>query len=106
MAKRLEIYLTSIGIFDFIQEGFRKGRNTVRYLHRLTAGIKGDMTKRLTVLCLFLDFEKAFDTVEHEELWNVLHKLGVEACYIEILKNCMRTKLPPWLRALSHDLSV
>ena len=63
MGKRLEKYFTKMGIFDFNQEGFKQGRNAVRYLHRLTAGIKGDINKRLTVLCLFLDFEKAFDGV-------------------------------------------
>ena len=63
LAKRLETYLSDIGLIDSNQEGFSKGRNTVRYLHRLTAGIKGDITIRLTVLCLFIDFEKAFDSV-------------------------------------------
>ena len=55
LAKRLEIYLKTVGILDENQEGFSKGKNTVRYIHRLTAGIKGDIMKKLTVLCLFIN---------------------------------------------------
>ena len=40
LAKRLETYLSNIGLIDSNQEGFSKGRNTVRYLHRLTAKIR------------------------------------------------------------------
>ena len=82
LARRLETYLTSIGLMDSNQEGFSKGRNTVRYLHRLTAGIKGDIKKKLTVLCLFIDFEKAFDSVWKKGLIVKLWKNGVHGCYL------------------------
>ena len=72
----------SIGLIDSNQEGFSKGRNTIRYLHRLTAGIKGDIKKRLTVLCLFIDFEKAFDSVWKKGLIVKLWKHGVHGCYL------------------------
>ena len=36
LGKRLESYLSQIGLLDPNQEGFSKGRNTVRYLHRLS----------------------------------------------------------------------
>ena len=69
-----QLYLQRVGILDENQEGFSRGKNTVRYLHRLTAGIKGDIKKKLTVLCLFIDFEKAFDSVWKKglvvKLWN------------------------------------
>ena len=82
LAKRLETYLSSIGLIDSNQEGFSKGRNTVRYLHRLTAGIKGDIRRKLTVLCLFIDFEKAFDSVWKKGLIVKLWKHGVHGCYL------------------------
>ena len=82
LAKRLEVYLSSIGLIDSNQEGFSKGRNTIRYLHRLTAGIKGDIKKRLTVLCLFIDFEKAFDSVWKKGLIVKLWKHGIHGCYL------------------------
>jgi hypothetical protein len=30
-------------MIDENQEGFSKGRNSIRYLHKLTAGTKGDI---------------------------------------------------------------
>ena len=85
LAKRLELYLQTVGILDENQEGFSKGKNTVRYLHRLTAGIKGDIMKKLTVLCLFIDFEKAFDSVWKKGLVVKLWKAGVHGCYLKTI---------------------
>ena len=33
-----------------------------------------------------IDFEKAFDTVEHDALWNVLEDQGLHPDYIDIIK--------------------
>lgn len=85
LASRLEKYLQKIGILDENQEGFSKGRNTIRYLHRLTAGIKGDISKKLTVLCLFVDFEKAFDSVWKQGLIVKLWRVGVHGCYLKTI---------------------
>ena len=63
LAIRLDDHFKSGGILDEDQEGFTKARNTVRYLNRLNISIKADIEKKLTVLCLFVDFEKAFDSV-------------------------------------------
>ena len=87
LACRLESYLHSIGLIDSNQEGFSKGRNTVRYLHRLTSGIKGDIMKKLTVLCLFIDFEKAFDSVWKKGLIVKLWKVGVHGCYLDTINS-------------------
>ncbi len=85
LGNRLESYLTNIGLVDPNQEGFSRGRNTVRYLHRLTAGIKGDVEKKMTVLCLFLDFEKAFDSIWNKGLVVKLWKCGVHGCYLQTI---------------------
>ena len=85
LAQRLEEYLRKVGILDENQEGFTKGKNTIRYLHRLTAGIKGDIRKKLTVLCLFIDFEKAFDSVWKKGLVIKLWKAGVHGCYLKTI---------------------
>ena len=63
IAKRIQRYLDLIGLHDPDQEGFMEARNTIRYLNRLVMGIKSDLQKKLTSICLFIDFEKAFDSV-------------------------------------------
>ena len=92
LVRRLDQYLLKVGIIDANQEGFSKGRSTVRYLHRLTAGIKGDMRKRLTILCLFVDFEKAFDSVWKKGLVVKLWKVGVHGCYLKTIHSFLMNR--------------
>ena len=61
-------------------------------MHRLTAGIKGDVTKRLTVLCLFLDFEKAFDSVWKKGLVVKLWNVGVHGCFLGLIDSFLFNK--------------
>ena len=87
LAERIKKYLISRKIYDPNQEGFMEGRNTVRYLNRLISGIKGDIQKKLTVLCLFIDFEKAFDSVWKAGLIVKLHKLGIKGKLLKLVNN-------------------
>ena len=79
IASRLERFLTSKGITDQFQEGFRKGRNTVRYLNRLDSDIRDKLSKKYTVICLFIDFEKAFDSVWKRGLMKKLYDIGIRS---------------------------
>ena len=60
---RLQNHFSSIKLLDENQEGFTKQRNTICYLNRLDMLIQYGKHNRKTVLGLFLDFEKAFDSV-------------------------------------------
>ena len=77
IAARLEEFFTSIGISDKFQEGFTKRRNTIRYLNRLDGDIRDKLSKKYTVICLFIDFEKAFDSVWKKGLMKKLHDVGI-----------------------------
>ena len=92
LVRRLDQYLLKVGIIDANQEGFSKGWSTVRYLHRLAASIKGDMRKRLTVLCLFVDFEKAFDSVWKKGFIVKLWKVGVHGCYLKTINSFLMNR--------------
>ena len=39
-----------------------------------------------------VDFEKAFDTVEHGPVWLALAKLGIDQSYVNLLKNLYRNQ--------------
>ena len=77
IATRLEKYLIDIGHHDEFQEGFTKKRNTARYLNRLDTDIRHSLEKKYTVICLFIDFEKAFDSVWKKGLMRKLYDAGV-----------------------------
>ena len=72
LADRLNLYLLKIGLVDLSQEGFCKGRNTVRNLNKLTLSIN--------------DFEKAFDSTWKKgiitKLW---HDVGVRGLYLRLI---------------------
>lgn len=85
IAARIESFMQLAGHLDLDQEGFFKGRNTIRYLNRLHLGIKSDIQKKLTVLCLFIDLEKAFDSVPKKALIYKLYQLGIRGKMLKLL---------------------
>ena len=78
IAQRYIKFLTVNKLWDSDQEGFTKYRNTIRYLNRLHLGIKEDIEEKRTSISLFIDFEKAFDSVWKKGLLVKIHKLGVK----------------------------
>lgn len=89
---RIELLLLQTQQTDPDQEGFSSGKNTIRYLSRLSLEIEADREKHLTTLCLFIDFEKAFDSVWKKGLMVKLHKLGVQGDVAKIINNFLFTR--------------
>ena len=87
ISKRIQRYLSLIGLHDPDQEGFMEGRNTIRYLSRLVSGIRSDIQKKLTSICLFIDFEKAFDSVWKQGLIVKLHNLGIRGKLLHLVND-------------------
>ena len=70
------------------QAGFRKGYSTVDHIFTLTSVITKKLNSRRggKVYVAFVDYKKAFDTVNREALWDVLQKLKTSSKMIRILK--------------------
>ena len=92
IANRIEILMIAIDKTDPDQEGFSKFKNTIRYLNRLHLGIKVDQENYLTVLCLFVDFEKAFDSVWKKGLITKLYNIGVRGNVLNLINNFLITR--------------
>ena len=71
---------------DMYQEGFTKNRNIIRYLNRLNLHIKSGKENGNTVIGLFLDFEKAFDSMWKKALIVKLFDHGVNAIFLCVVK--------------------
>lgn len=70
------------------QAGFRKSRGCVDNIFALQSAIH--LQLRLgnrRVFALFVDFKRAFDSVDHTLLWNKLFAYGLSAKILRILKN-------------------
>ena len=87
IATRIEHWLLVMKKDDPDQEGFTSKKNTIRYLSRLHLGIERDIENNLTILCLFIDFEKAFDSVWKQGLIVKLKELGINGHILKLLNN-------------------
>ena len=92
MAERIKNFMTKIHLYDPDQEGFFQGRNTVRYLNRLVTGIKSDLAKKLTTIGLFIDFEKAFDSVWKQGMIVKLYKLGIKGKILHLINDFLTNR--------------
>ena len=92
LSVRANKFLKKKNYFDPDQEGFTEKKNTIRYLNRLILGIKSDLQQGKTVICLFLDFEKAFDSVWKNGLIVKLFKLGFRGKFLKLIDNFLATR--------------
>ena len=60
------------------QNGFRKKRSTLDHLTTLTSIIETRKKARKSTYCAFIDFQKAFDTVNRDILWQKLQNVGIK----------------------------
>ena len=72
------------------QAGFRKHFSTRDHLQALNLVIEKCNEYNKTLCVGFVDYEKAFDSVEHFAIFETLLKIGVHPTYIKILQNIYR----------------
>ena len=69
------------------QNGFRKTRSTIDQLSTLTNIIETrKLQKKQTFVC-FVDFRKAYDTINRNILWQKLNKIGINGKFFNSLKS-------------------
>ena len=70
------------------QAGFRRHYSTVDHIFTLHSIASNCLygSKRSKLYAAFIDFQKAFDTVNRDKLWKILEKIGVSTKMIKTLK--------------------
>ena len=74
---RLMSFFTKNKTIHKHQFGFQKGKSTEHAVLDIYASILTGLEKKEKACCIFLDFAKAFDTVNHEILLKKLEYYGV-----------------------------
>ena len=67
---RLQQYMNQK--FTDVQAGFRKGRGTRDQIANISWIIEKAREFQKTIYFCFIDYAKAFDSVDHNKLWNIL----------------------------------
>lgn len=84
---RLLTHINDNNLLKPEQFGFRQQHSTVHQLKRVTNSIQRNKTARKTTCMIFLDIEKAFDTIWHDGLIFKLSKLDTPLYLIKIIQS-------------------
>ena len=85
--KRLKNHIIESSQLDDDQEGFLESRSTSRYLFRLLCNLTEIRRRKLVSIILFLDFEKAFDSVDLHRMVIKLSRFGVSGKILLLLQS-------------------
>ena len=77
IARRLSEYCERVGILPEEQSGFRPNRSTTDMLFVIRRLQELAQKKRIPLYVYFIDFTKAYDSVDRTLLWTVLARFGV-----------------------------
>ena len=70
-----------------VQAGFRKGRGTRDQIANTCWIIKKASEFQKNIYFCFIDYDKAFDCVDHNKLWKILKEMGIPDHLTCLLRN-------------------
>ena len=85
--------MTSYELLFQHQFGFQKGKSTEHAILDLYYNLVKEIETQEKTVCIFLDFAKAFETVNHEILSKKLHHSRVRGIAIEWLQSYLTNRL-------------
>ena len=70
-----------------VQAGFRKGKETRNEVANICWIMKKAREFQKNIYFCFIDYAKAFDSVDHNELWEILKEMGIPDHLTCLLRN-------------------
>ena len=93
MYNRLIEYINENKLLYKYQFGFQKGKSTYMAVLTLVDKISEALNNGDYVMGVFLDFSKAFDTVDHDILLKKLEKYGIQGAALDWFTNYLSNRL-------------
>ena len=92
MYNRLLSFLNKCNVINKKQFGFRNNHSTYMALLIMLENIKNALNNGECAVGIFLDFQKAFDTVDHNILLDKLFNYGIRGIALEWLKSYLSNR--------------
>ena len=92
MQSRLLSFLKKQGSILASQYGFRRGHSTYMAILDMVENIRQAWENNEHCLGVFIDFRKAFDTVDHSILIGKLEHLGIRGLPLELIKSYLSNR--------------
>ena len=91
MVKILQVRLQQYANHKFpdVPAGFRKGRGTRNQIANIRWIIEKARELQKNIYFCFIDYAKAFDCVDHNELWKILKEMGYQTTWPASWETCM-----------------
>ena len=78
--------------FPDIQAGFSKGKGTRGQIANICWVIEKVREFQRNIYFYFIDYDMAFDCVDHNKWWKILKEMGISEHLTCLLRNCMQVK--------------
>ena len=83
----LQKWVTDNDITGDFQAGFKKGFSTIDHMFTLLASVQKQFSMNRKLYVAFIDFEKAFDSINRNLLWPILIKNGIKGKLFKCVKS-------------------
>lgn len=93
LKERLLLFITANNILHNLQFGFQKGKSTSDAMYTVINEITKNLDTDKKCIAVFLDLAKAFDTVDHNKLLNILEQHGVRGTVLDVFSNYLTNRL-------------
>ena len=85
-------YLEKFSLLSENQYGFRKKKNSIQAATLLYKKIEENWESKAKTNCIFVDFRKAFDSVDHNILLEKLYHIGIRGISHKLLENYLANR--------------
>ena len=92
ICKQLVNYLEKHAILYEFQFGFRKGHSTSQAIAEIADNLRNAIDNNLYSCGVFLDFSKAFDTVNHTTLLKKMERYGIRGVPLQFFASCLTNR--------------
>ena len=75
-----------------VQVGFRKGRGIRDQIANICWIMEKGREFQKNIYFCFIDYAKAFDCVDHNNLWKILKEMAISDHVTCLLRNCMQVR--------------